>query len=61
MHFWLFQTECGPSNWLDIFLPTDASYSDPLGPQLERPKTAARKKEVDDDFADEDLVDMLPM
>lgn len=39
----------------------DASYSDPLGPQLERPKTAARKKEVDDDFADEDLVDMLPM
>lgn len=38
----------------------DASYSDPLGPQLERPKTAARKKE-DDDFADDELVDMLPM
>ncbi|GAB1602993.1 intraflagellar transport protein 88 homolog [Argonauta hians] len=38
----------------------DASYSDPLGPQLERPKTAARRREVEDEFADEEIEDMLP-
>ena len=40
----------------------DASYSDPLGPQVERPKTAARRREdAADDFADEELdEDLLP-
>ncbi|KAM9566225.1 intraflagellar transport protein 88 homolog isoform 1-T1 [Guaruba guarouba] len=34
---------------------------DPLGPQAERPKTAARKRAEEDDFADEELgEDMLP-
>uniref|UniRef100_A0A8C9T7X5 Intraflagellar transport protein 88 homolog n=1 Tax=Scleropages formosus TaxID=113540 RepID=A0A8C9T7X5_SCLFO len=37
----------------------DASYVDPLGPQLERPKTAARKRNEDDEFADEELGDDL--
>ncbi|KAK3576957.1 hypothetical protein CHS0354_005962 [Potamilus streckersoni] len=38
----------------------DASYTDPLGPQMERPKTAAaRRKDVEDDFADEELGDDL--
>ncbi|XP_069747454.1 intraflagellar transport protein 88 homolog isoform X2 [Narcine bancroftii] len=37
----------------------DASYVDPLGPQIERPKTAARKRIEDDDFADEELGDDL--
>ncbi|KAM4795326.1 intraflagellar transport protein 88 homolog isoform 2-T2 [Rhinophrynus dorsalis] len=36
----------------------DASYVDPLGPQTERPKTAAKKRE-EDDFADEELGDDL--
>ncbi|XP_008066175.1 intraflagellar transport protein 88 homolog isoform X2 [Carlito syrichta] len=39
----------------------DASYVDPLGPQVERPKTAARKRSEEDDFADEELGgDLLP-
>ncbi|KAM9247798.1 intraflagellar transport protein 88 homolog isoform 3-T3 [Leptosomus discolor] len=39
----------------------DASYIDPLGPQAERPKTAARKITEEDDFADEELgEDLLP-
>ncbi|XP_074024105.1 intraflagellar transport protein 88 homolog isoform X6 [Numenius arquata] len=39
----------------------DASYIDPLGPQAERPKTAARKRNEEDDFADEELgEDLLP-
>uniref|UniRef100_A0A8C0WJX6 Intraflagellar transport protein 88 homolog n=1 Tax=Castor canadensis TaxID=51338 RepID=A0A8C0WJX6_CASCN len=37
----------------------DASYVDPLGPQLERPKTAAKKRLDDDYFADEELGDDL--
>uniref|UniRef100_A0A8C5M063 Intraflagellar transport protein 88 homolog n=1 Tax=Leptobrachium leishanense TaxID=445787 RepID=A0A8C5M063_9ANUR len=37
----------------------DASYVDPLGPQMERPKTAARKRNEDEDFADEELGDDL--
>nr|XP_039329305.1 intraflagellar transport protein 88 homolog isoform X4 [Saimiri boliviensis boliviensis] len=37
----------------------DASYVDPLGPQIERPKTAAKKRIDDDDFADEELGDDL--
>ncbi|XP_054256290.1 intraflagellar transport protein 88 homolog isoform X5 [Indicator indicator] len=40
---------------------SDASYVDPLGPQAERPKTAARKRAEEDDFADEELgEDLLP-
>ncbi|KAM8820215.1 intraflagellar transport protein 88 homolog [Eudromia elegans] len=39
----------------------DASYIDPLGPQTERPKTAARKRTEEDEFADEELgEDLLP-
>ncbi|BFZ25395.1 hypothetical protein BsWGS_28434 [Bradybaena similaris] len=40
----------------------DASYSDPLGPQAERPKTAARRRNPhDDEFGDEELgEDLLP-
>ncbi|XP_019507934.1 PREDICTED: intraflagellar transport protein 88 homolog isoform X8 [Hipposideros armiger] len=38
---------------------TDASYVDPLGPQTERPKTAAKKRVEEEDFADEDLGDYL--
>nr|XP_020657707.1 intraflagellar transport protein 88 homolog isoform X2 [Pogona vitticeps] len=37
----------------------DASYLDPLGPQVERPKTALRKKMDEDEFADEELGDDL--
>uniref|UniRef100_A0A8D0J5W0 Intraflagellar transport protein 88 homolog n=1 Tax=Sus scrofa TaxID=9823 RepID=A0A8D0J5W0_PIG len=37
----------------------DASYVDPLGPQAERPKTAAKKRLDEDDFADEELGDDL--
>ncbi|XP_057563291.1 intraflagellar transport protein 88 homolog isoform X7 [Hippopotamus amphibius kiboko] len=37
----------------------DASYVDPLGPQIERPKTAAKKRVDEDDFADEELGDDL--
>ncbi|XP_013385188.1 intraflagellar transport protein 88 homolog isoform X2 [Lingula anatina] len=48
----------------DLFQNTkqdvDATYADPLGPQVERPKTAARKREpVEDEFADEELGDDL--
>ncbi|XP_058247376.1 intraflagellar transport protein 88 homolog isoform X3 [Hemibagrus wyckioides] len=38
---------------------TDASYVDPLGPQTERPKTAAKKRTEEDEFADEELGDDL--
>ncbi|XP_053564500.1 intraflagellar transport protein 88 homolog [Bombina bombina] len=37
----------------------DASYVDPLGPQMERPKTAAKKRNEEDEFADEELGDDL--
>jgi len=38
----------------------DARYSDPLGPQAERPRTAARRGEqVQDDFENEELGDDL--
>uniref|UniRef100_A0A674N3N4 Intraflagellar transport 88 homolog n=1 Tax=Takifugu rubripes TaxID=31033 RepID=A0A674N3N4_TAKRU len=37
----------------------DASYVDPLGPQMERPKTGAKKRVEDDDFEDEELGDDL--
>ena len=38
----------------------DTTYSDPLGPQMERPKTAAKRRdEQPDDFADEELGDDL--
>uniref|UniRef100_A0A8C5F8S8 Intraflagellar transport 88 homolog n=1 Tax=Gadus morhua TaxID=8049 RepID=A0A8C5F8S8_GADMO len=37
----------------------DASYVDPLGPQTERPKTAAKKRGDESDFADEELGDDL--
>ncbi|XP_015234356.1 PREDICTED: intraflagellar transport protein 88 homolog isoform X1 [Cyprinodon variegatus] len=37
----------------------DASYVDPLGPQMERPKTGVKRLVDDDDFADEELVDEL--
>uniref|UniRef100_A0A673HSD0 Intraflagellar transport 88 homolog n=1 Tax=Sinocyclocheilus rhinocerous TaxID=307959 RepID=A0A673HSD0_9TELE len=37
----------------------DASYVDPLGPQMQRPKTAARKRTEEDEFADEELGDDL--
>lgn len=36
----------------------DASYVDPLGPQLDRPKTGAKKR-LEDDFGDEELGDDL--
>ena len=39
---------------------TDASYSDPLGELPERPKTAARQRqEEDDEFHDAELGDDL--
>lgn len=37
----------------------DASYVDPLGPAAERPKTAAKRRDVEDDFGDEELGDDL--
>lgn len=37
----------------------DPTYSDPLGPQMERPKTAAKRRDLDDEFADEELGDDL--
>ncbi len=37
----------------------DASYVDPLGPQIQRPKTAAKKRTEEDEFADEELGDDL--
>ena len=37
----------------------DSSYVDPLGPQMERPRTAARRRDQDDDFGDEELGDDL--
>ncbi|KAM5181133.1 intraflagellar transport protein 88 homolog [Mantella aurantiaca] len=39
----------------------DVSYSDPLGPQVERPKTAAKRRVEEEEFADEELgEDLLP-
>ncbi|XP_069164782.1 intraflagellar transport protein 88 homolog isoform X2 [Procambarus clarkii] len=37
----------------------DSSYVDPLGPLQERPKTSLRRKQEEDDFADEELGDDL--
>ena len=43
-----------------MFLFVDVTYSDPLGPQAERPKTAARRRDQqEDEFADEELGDDL--
>ena len=41
------------------FFSSDTTYSDPLGPQAERPKTAARRRDVEDEFAGEELGDDL--
>ena len=43
------------------FFFADVTYSDPLGPQVERPKTAARRggQPAEDEFADEELGDDL--
>ncbi|XP_045196090.1 intraflagellar transport protein 88 homolog isoform X2 [Mercenaria mercenaria] len=39
----------------------DSNYVDPLGPQMERPKTAAKRRDFDDQFDDEELgEDLLP-
>ena len=39
----------------------DSSYVDPLGPMMERPKTAAKRRD-DDEFDDEELgEDLLPV
>lgn len=42
---------------------TDTTYSDPLGPAAERPKTAATRRKADEnDFEDEELgEDLLPV
>ena len=37
----------------------DSNYADPLGPQVERPKTAARRRDQEDEFGDEELGDDL--
>lgn len=44
---------------LYFFIFSDASYADPLGPHVERPKTAAKKRTDEDEFADEELGDDL--
>ena len=50
----------------DDFQPTkneiDSSYSDPIGPAPERPRTSlnSRAKDQEDDFGDEDIGDFLP-
>lgn len=38
---------------------TDSSYVDPLGPLQERPKTSLRRKQDEDEFADDDIGDDL--
>ena len=39
----------------------DHAYSDPLGPAVERPKTAATRRKEEDTFEDEELgIDLLP-
>lgn len=43
---------------------TDVSYADPLGPQIERPRTAARRRPdqqsaVSDEFSNEQIGDDL--
>ncbi|CAH8519781.1 unnamed protein product [Schistosoma turkestanicum] len=35
------------------------TYNDPLGPSIERPRTAARTKTIQDDFADEEVDESL--
>ena len=56
------------NNYISIFyviktilsIISDASYHDPLGPQIERPKTAAKRRDqVEDEFGDEELGDDL--
>lgn len=54
-----FQVPCSSILMHDLFWNLDASYVDPLGPQIERPKTAAKKRIDEDDFADEELGDDL--
>ncbi|XP_060732171.1 intraflagellar transport protein 88 homolog isoform X1 [Tachysurus vachellii] len=51
----------GPHEPYEASTPADidASYVDPLGPQMERPKTAAKKRTEEDEFADEELGDDL--
>lgn len=48
--------------WCFFFVDfVDGSYVDPLGPLAERPKTAAKRRDDIDEFADEELgEDMLP-
>ncbi len=41
------------------FCSTDTTYSDPLGPQAERPKTAARRRDMEDEWENEELGDDL--
>eukprot|EP00069_Balaena_mysticetus_P015419 bmy_09225T0 len=55
LHSGLFSFEDEP-HWFHICY---ASYVDPLGPQIERPRTAAKKRVDEDDFADEELGDDL--
>lgn len=46
---------------IHVHVHTDTSYSDPIGPAAERPKTAARRRDEQDDFGDEELgEDLLP-
>ena len=63
-------TASGTTLHLELFLQlpsyshgccvVDASYVDPLGPAVERPRTAAlSRRERDDEFADEELGDDL--
>lgn len=41
------------------FLPSDASYTDPLGDLPARPKTASKRPLEDDDFQNAELDDNL--
>lgn len=45
--------------YIKLFVPSDSSYVDPLGPLQERPKTSLRRKQDEDEFADEELGDDL--
>lgn len=46
---------------VSCLLFSDASYSDPLGPLAERPRTSVAHKHAEDEFGDEELgEDLLP-
>ncbi|KAL5010279.1 hypothetical protein ScPMuIL_012584 [Solemya velum] len=54
------ELEEDPSYKIGSKQDVDATYSDPLGPQMERPKTAARRRDqMEDEFGDEELGDDL--